>query len=57
VGTLVTDAGLKELVGLEQLRNLNLRRARVTAAGIAELRKALPQCTINGPKGKNGNPQ
>ena len=39
--TNVTDAGLKELAGLKQLTTLFLNK-NVTAAGKAELRKALP---------------
>jgi hypothetical protein len=46
-GTLVTDAGLKELVALEgSLQCLSLGSAKVTAEGIAQLRKALPKLTI-----------
>jgi hypothetical protein len=45
-GTKVTDAGLKELAGLKNLKLLFLFDAPVTPAGIAELKKALPGCKI-----------
>ena len=32
--------------GLKQLKSLNLSNTRVTEAGVAELRKALPNCQI-----------
>jgi hypothetical protein len=38
--TLVTDAGLKSL------KALNVVDSRATGAGVAELRKALPDCKI-----------
>jgi len=43
----VTDAGLKELAGLKALESLDLREAKVTNKGIADLQKALPKCTIH----------
>jgi len=43
---MVTDKGLKELAALKGLQELYLGRREVTAAGIAELRKALPDCKI-----------
>ncbi len=46
LGYKVTDAGLKELVGLKNLVSLDLRDTSVTAAGVAELRKMLPKCEI-----------
>src|SRR5439155_954434 len=42
----VTDAGLKELSGLKNLAALHLRGTRLTDAGVAWLRKALPACEI-----------
>ena len=42
----VTDAGLKELAALKGLQTLNLVLTKVTAAGVAELQKALPDCKI-----------
>jgi hypothetical protein len=42
----VSNAGLKELAGLKQLRTLDLSAAEVTEAGRKELRKALPGCEI-----------
>jgi hypothetical protein len=38
----VTDAGLKELLGLTRLRNIILVRTRVTDKGVRELERALP---------------
>ena len=46
-GTGVTDAGLKELVVLKELWGLSVTGTRVTAAGAAELHKALPKCQID----------
>ena len=42
----VTDSGLNELTGLKYLSSLDLR-TRVTDKGVAELRKALPNCFID----------
>ena len=43
----VTDAGLKDLAGLKGLKELILLNStEVTAAGVAELKKALPDCKI-----------
>ena len=42
----MTDAGLKELAGLDGLVDLNLSFTLVTEAGAAELRKALPHCKV-----------
>jgi internalin A len=44
--TAVTDAGLKELVGLSQLRDLALKGTKVTKAGMAEFRRAHPKCIV-----------
>ncbi len=52
-GTEVTDEGLKELAAMKQLRSLYLPRSwyaqpaeRITEAGVAGLRRALPHCFI-----------
>jgi len=42
----VTDAGLKELHGLAKLRGLDVSGTKVTAAGLAEFRKAVPGCAV-----------
>jgi len=46
LGWPVTDAGLIELSGLKSLQKLYLYGNRFTPAGIAELKKALPECKI-----------
>jgi Leucine-rich repeat (LRR) protein len=51
--TQVSDEGLKHLARLTNLQELDLRGTNVTAAGVAELRKALPNCKIiTGPAGE-----
>lgn len=45
-GTEVTDAGLQKLAALPQLKKLYVWRSKVTPAGIEELKKKLPQCSI-----------
>ena len=47
--TKVTDAGLKEVAKLQKLERLLLTGTKVTKAGVAELKKALPNCKIEGP--------
>jgi hypothetical protein len=42
----ITDDGLAELAQLKQLRLLAVDRTGVTAAGIARLQRALPECEI-----------
>ena len=42
----ITDEGLKELAKLQKLTSLGLYNTKVTKAGVAELRKALPNCRI-----------
>ena len=42
----ITDAGLVHLKGLTNLENLSLFSTQATAAGVAELKKALPKCRI-----------
>lgn len=45
-GSGLGDASLKHLAGLTKLETLDLRRTKVTAAGVAELKSALPKCQI-----------
>ena len=45
-GPKVTDAGLKHLAGLKQLRKLDLTGTKVTDKGKADLKKALPNLKI-----------
>jgi hypothetical protein len=42
----VTDEGIKELANFKALTELNLAGTKVTAEGVKELQKALPQCQI-----------
>ena len=42
----ITDVGLKELAKMKNLVLLDLEKTQVTDAGVAELKKALPNCTI-----------
>ena len=49
INTQVTDEGLKEVAKLQQLETLDLGETKVTEAGVAELKKALPDCNIEGP--------
>ena len=47
-GTDITDRGLAYFRSLRELRNLGLHDAgRITAGGVAELQKALPNCKID----------
>jgi formylglycine-generating enzyme required for sulfatase activity len=46
-GAHVNDAWLKQLHGLSKLRILELRDTKVTAEGIAALKKALPECRVH----------
>jgi Leucine-rich repeat (LRR) protein len=43
----ITDAGLMELAVLRNLTYLYLKGTKVTPAGLAELKKALPQCEMH----------
>jgi internalin A len=43
----VTDAGLKELAALKGLTTLRLGESGVTAEGVAQLKKALPNCSVH----------
>jgi len=45
-GSGLSDAGIKHLAGQTNLESLDLRRTKASAAGIAELQKALPECQI-----------
>jgi hypothetical protein len=45
-GTKVTDAGLKELVGLNNLQTLQLAGTKVTGGGAAELHMRRPYLRI-----------
>ena len=45
----ITDVGLKELVKLQELKELWLGSIKITDAGVAELQLALPDCEIYGP--------
>jgi hypothetical protein len=42
----VTDKGLVHIKGLTNLTVLRLQQTKITDAGIAELKKALPKCSI-----------
>jgi hypothetical protein len=44
--TWVTDAGLKALEGLKQLRTLRVQATLVSEAGAAQLKKTLPEVTL-----------
>jgi hypothetical protein len=44
--TPVTDAGVKELTALKQLKILGLCESKVTEAGAKNLRTSLPECRI-----------
>jgi hypothetical protein len=46
----VTDAGLKHLAALKNLKRLNLWDTNVTDAGAKWLKEALPQCEIHHPQ-------
>ncbi|MBC7821720.1 MAG: leucine-rich repeat protein, partial [Planctomycetaceae bacterium] len=45
-GSGLSDVGIKHLAGLKNLESLDLHRTKVTAAGITELKAALPKCQI-----------
>ena len=46
--TQITDVGLKELAKLQKLESLSVIGTKATKAGVAELKKALPNCLISG---------
>jgi hypothetical protein len=43
----VTDEGIQHLTGRKRLKRLEMRRTNVSLAGIAELRRALPECVVD----------
>ena len=43
----MTDAGLDHLKGLTHLKNLYVWQSKVTEAGVANLKKALPKLDIS----------
>jgi hypothetical protein len=45
--TEITDDGLKHLMGMKKLEWLSVKGTNTTAAGIAELRRALPQLSVS----------
>ena len=47
--TQITDEGLKEVAKLQNLKKLYLPATQATKAGVTELKKALPNCYIEGP--------
>jgi hypothetical protein len=49
MNTKITDAGLKDVAKLQMLQSLNLYGTKITKADVAELKKALPNCRIDGP--------
>ena len=49
-GSDVTDQVIDSLAKLESLRELSLRRTKVTAAGIKTIREALPECEVIPPR-------
>jgi hypothetical protein len=48
----LSDSATEHLVRLVRLKELDLTGSRVTAAGVAALKKSLPECRIIGPLGK-----
>jgi len=49
-GTQITDAGLRDVAKLQKLTWISLLNcSKVTDTGVAELKKALPNCKIYGP--------
>ena len=45
-GRVLGDAGLEHLRALTELQTLQLRFTKVTDTGVADLKKALPNCKI-----------
>jgi hypothetical protein len=52
----VTDAGLEPLKKLTKLTNISITRSGITAAGLAELRAALPDCRVTSFGRSDGGP-
>jgi hypothetical protein len=46
-GTAVSDAGVENLKGLSELRHLYVWQTKVTDAGVAALKKALPNVDVS----------
>jgi hypothetical protein len=44
--TAVTDAGVKQLVGLKKLRHVNLPGTKVTDDGRQSLKEAIPEIVV-----------
>ena len=49
IDTKITDEGVKEVAKLRNLTYLNLSGTQIADANIAKLKKALPNCEIEGP--------
>ena len=47
--TKITDEGLKDVAKLQKLTFLDLSNTKITKADVAELKKAMPNCKIEGP--------
>ena len=47
--TKITDEGLKDVAKLQKLTFLDLSNTKITKADVAELKKAMPNCEIEGP--------
>ena len=47
MNTEITDAGLVHLAGLTKLELFDLAETKITDAGVAELKKSLPNCRIS----------
>ena len=43
----ISDEGLTHLRTLKRLETLDIRKTRVTAAGVKQLQEAIPDCTIH----------
>jgi len=44
--TAISDEGLKQLYPLKALRRIDLEATKVTAKGVEDLRKAIPEAVI-----------
>jgi len=45
--TRITDAGLRHLAGIKNLREIHIGETAVTDAGVAALKQALPELRVN----------